>query len=112
MAIVVVIANTQQTTKNMSAEQVHSRIFVSSVEFCKFKFDDDRKDNRDNKTEIQGPPSPVGATGQQGIQGPPGPQGETGLQGLNRINSTSVYFSGGESSSNTSNSGIASSVAM
>ena len=31
--------------------------FVSSVEFCKFKFDDkDRKDHRDNRTGTQGPP--------------------------------------------------------
>jgi hypothetical protein len=41
--------------------------FVSSVEFCKhIKFDDKRKDFRDNKTGIQGP------------QGPPGPPGPTG----------------------------------
>jgi hypothetical protein len=29
--------------------------FVSSVEFCKFKFDD-RKDHRDNRPGSQGPP--------------------------------------------------------
>jgi hypothetical protein len=46
--------------------------FVSSVEFCKFKFDDkkdnERKDN--NVTGIQGPPGPPGP---QGPQGPPDP---------------------------------------
>jgi Collagen triple helix repeat (20 copies) len=70
--------------------------FVSSVEFCKFKFDDnkddDRKDDRDNnKTGTQGPQGPPGAPGpaggQPGPQGPagppgvPGPQGERGLTG-------------------------------
>lgn len=70
--------------------------FVSSVEFCKFKFDkDDRKDNRDNKTGTQGqsgpqgPPGPtwaIGATGPQGIQGPPG---------ITQLNTTNVYFAGG-----------------
>ena len=35
--------------------------FVSSVEFCKFKFDD-RKDHtsKDNRTGIQGPQGPQG----------------------------------------------------
>ena len=71
--------------------------FVSSVEFCKFKFDDkDRKDDRDNnQTGTQGPPGPqgeTGATGPQGPQGlpgpaggqigPPGPPGAQGIQGL------------------------------
>ena len=38
--------------------------FVSSVEFCKFKFDDkDRKDIRDNRTGTQGPPGPPGPAG-------------------------------------------------
>ena len=66
--------------------------FVGSVEFCKFKFDDNKRDNRDNnQTGTQGPPGPTGATGPQGpqgIQGPPGPaggapgpQGERGLTG-------------------------------
>ena len=62
--------------------------FVSSVEFCKFKFDkDDRKDNRDNTTGTQGPPGPpgpagaTGATGLQGIQGIQGPIGPNGTQG-------------------------------
>jgi hypothetical protein len=54
--------------------------FVSSVEFCKFKFDkDDRKDHdRDNKTGTQGPPGPQGPQGPpgaDGAQGPPGPAG-------------------------------------
>ena len=60
--------------------------FVSSVEFCKFKFDkdNDRKDIRDNRTETQGPLGPTGATGATGMTGPPGttgPQGERGLTG-------------------------------
>ncbi len=47
--------------------------FVSSVEFCKFKFDDkDRKDIRDNRTGTQGPADPAAP---QGIQGPPGEDG-------------------------------------
>ena len=50
--------------------------FVSSVEFCKFKFDDkDRKDVRDNRTGTQGP------TGPQGPQGPKGDTGATGATG-------------------------------
>ena len=60
--------------------------FVSSVEFCKFKFDkDDRKDIRDNRTGTQGPPGPAGPQGPPGPAGvppgPPGPQGDTGPQG-------------------------------
>ena len=67
--------------------------FVSSVEFCKFKFDDnkdkDRKDDRvrDNQTGTQGPPGPqgpqgaTGATGATGPQGPPGADGEDGVNG-------------------------------
>jgi hypothetical protein len=61
--------------------------FVSSVEFCKFKFDD-RKDTRDNRTGSLGPPGPAGPPGPQGIQGlpgqaggPPGPQGPAGVPG-------------------------------
>ena len=54
--------------------------FVSSVEFCKFKFDDkERKDSRDNRTGTQGPPGPAGPAG---IPGPAGPQGEQGERGL------------------------------
>ena len=55
--------------------------FVSSVEFCKFKFDDkDRKDKDrdDNRTGTQGPPGPQGETGSTGPQGPQGPQGPPG----------------------------------
>ena len=57
--------------------------FVSSLEFCKFKFDkDDRKDNnRDNRTGIQGPPGPQGPFGPQGIQGIQGEQGPRGFNG-------------------------------
>ena len=84
--------------------------FVSSVEFCKFKFDDDnRKDNKDNRTGTQGPPGPTGATGPpgpagpqgtQGIQGPPGSTGATGAagatgakgpSGITQLNATNTY---------------------
>ena len=72
------IANTQQTIRNMSVETgPFEGFFVCSVEFCKhIKFDDkdDRKDirDRDNRTGRQGPPSPAGPQGPQGIQGPTG----------------------------------------
>jgi hypothetical protein len=60
--------------------------FVSSVEFCKFKFDkDDRKDIRDNRTGTQGPPGPQGIQGIQGLLGPQGPPGIT------QLNSTNLY---------------------
>ncbi len=80
--------------------------FVGSVEFCKFKFDNDN-DRKDNRTGNQGPPGPqgppganstvpgpqgaTGATGPQGIQGiqgpigPNGTQGEQGIQGIQGI---------------------------
>jgi hypothetical protein len=58
--------------------------FVSSVEFCKHvKFDDKRKDIRDNRTGTQGPPGPTGATGPQGPQGIQGIQGIQGERGFN-----------------------------
>ncbi len=53
--------------------------FVSSVEFCKFKFDD--KDRKDNKTGAQGPEGPKGDTGATGSQGAKGDTGATGSQG-------------------------------
>ena len=56
--------------------------FVSSVEFCKFKFDNDRKDNR------TGPPGPQGIPGPKGSQGIPGPQGIQGIQGERGFNGT------------------------
>ena len=60
--------------------------FVSSVEFCKFKFDkDDRKDIRDNRTGTQGPP---GIQGPQGIQGERGFNGTQGIQGERGFNGT------------------------
>ena len=65
--------------------------FVSSVEFCKFKFDDkDRKDHsRDNnQTGTQGPPGPVGPQGPQGdtgATGATGPQGIRGERGLTGV---------------------------
>jgi hypothetical protein len=57
--------------------------FVSSVEFCKnVKFDDKRKDIRDNRTGPQGP---------QGIQGIPGLIGPQGPSGITQLNATNVY---------------------
>ena len=52
--------------------------FVGSVEFCKFKFDDSKRDNR---TGTPGPPGPQGPAGPQGIQGIQGPIGLNGTQG-------------------------------
>ncbi len=54
--------------------------FVSSVEFCKFKFDkdDDSKIDNNNRTGIQGPQGIPGLQGPQGIIGPVGPQGIQG----------------------------------
>ena len=80
-------ANIPQMKTNMTVRKVHSRAFLSSVEFCKFKFDkDDRKDN--NITGTQGPQGPVGPQGPQGPpggqtgpQGPPGPPGNVGIRG-------------------------------
>ena len=63
--------------------------FVSSVEFCKFKFDDkDRKDIRDNRT---------------GTQGPPGPS---------IINTTNVYTVVGNTNTETLSLGLFSSIAL
>ena len=79
--------------------------FVSSVEFCKFKFDNDRKDMRDNRTGTQGPPGPEGPAGPQGIPGPvgangtQGPSGGTGPQGppgITQLNATNIYSKPGE----------------
>jgi hypothetical protein len=68
--------------------------FVSSVEFCKQKFDDkkDHKD-RDNRTGTQGPPGPQGPIGPQGPQGIPGINGTQGPQGPpgSTINTTTIY---------------------
>ncbi len=65
--------------------------FVSSVEFCKFKFDDnkDRKDN--NQTGAQGPPGPAGPAGLPGIQGIQGPIGIQGPPGISQLNNTNTY---------------------
>ena len=88
--------------------------FVSSVEFCKSKFDGNK---RDNKVGPPGPPGPQGDTGAtgpqgiQGIQGPIGPNGTQGPQGPNQINSTSIYSVVGNSSS-TAPDGSALSIAM
>ena len=63
--------------------------FVSSVEFCKFKFDKDNdrdtKDNNNNQTGTQGPPGPQGPPGADGIDGAQGPQGPQGPPGFNGI---------------------------
>ena len=69
--------------------------FVSSVEFCKFKFDkDDRDRDSNNQTGTQGPSGPQGPPGAdgtdgedgaQGPQGPPGVNGTQGLQGEKRL---------------------------
>ena len=74
---------------------------MSSVEFCKFKFDKDN-DRRDNLTGTQGPPGPTGATGPQGIQGIQGPAGVNGTNGTpgpagqpritQLINGTNIYL--------------------
>jgi hypothetical protein len=79
--------------------------FVSSVEFCKFKFNDkDRKDNRDNRTGTQGSAGPQGPHGETGPQGPHGETGSEGPRGFNgtngeqgplgitQINTTNVYL--------------------
>ena len=55
--------------------------FVSSVEFCKFKFDDNKRDNR---------------IGPAGPQGTPGPAGPAGPAGANQIDSTNLYLVTGE----------------
>ena len=87
--------------------------FVSSVEFCKFKFDDKDNDrDRDNQTGTQGPQGPqgpagppgvpgpqgerglTGATGATGMQGPPGEDGTDGAQGpagITQLNDTNTY---------------------
>jgi hypothetical protein len=66
--------------------------FVSSVEFCKFKFDNDRDDRKDNnRTGTQGPPGPAGPQGIQGIQGPPGSTGTPGATGITFLNGTNLY---------------------
>jgi len=49
--------------------------FVSSLEFCKIKFDDSKRDNR---TGTQGPPGPQGQQGQPGVNGANGAQGPPG----------------------------------
>ena len=88
--------------------------FVSSVEFCKSKFDDSKRDNKVGPAGPQGPPGPkgdTGATGPQGIQGSIGPNGRQGLQGPNQINSTSIYSMVGNFSS-TAPDGSALSIAM
>ena len=70
--------------------------FVSSVEFCKFKFDkDDQKDNSDNKSGTQGTPGPQGPLGLTGAIGATGPQGIQGRPGITQLNTTNLYFAEG-----------------
>jgi hypothetical protein len=76
--------------------------FVSSVEFCKFKFID-KVDDRDNRTGTQGPPRPQGPPGPAGPQGQPGPKGDKGdigsqgppgqqgPSGITELNATNIY---------------------
>ena len=70
-------------------------IFVSSVEFCKFKFDDRKDNNRDNRTGTQGPPGPQGIQGIQGPIGPNGTQGPPGQEGPRVLNNTRFYIEPG-----------------
>ena len=64
-------------------------IFVSSVEFCKFKFDDNKRDNRNNNQNgTQGPSGPAGPVG---AQGPPGLTGAPGATGITFLNGTNLY---------------------
>ena len=75
--------------------------FVSSVEFCDAKHDDNKKrdhnDSRDNRTGPQGPPGPAGPQGPPGATGATGPQGLPGSPGLKRqqriknINESNYY---------------------
>ncbi len=86
--------------------------FVSSVEFCKFKFID-KVDNKDNSTGTQGPPGPqgdpgpqgntglTGSTGATGPQGDIGPQGPAGPSGVLFINDTNLYEVLGNTATNT-----------
>ena len=61
-------------------------LFFSTYFSRYVKFDDNKRDHRDNnQTGTQDPPGPAGPGGPQGVQGPIGPQG------LNQINSTNVY---------------------
>ena len=71
--------------------------FVSSVEFCKFKFDkDDKKDGRDNNLGTQGPEGPKGDTGETGATGPEGPKGDTGATGATGLPGKSIVGPPGE----------------
>jgi hypothetical protein len=63
--------------------------FVASIEFCKFKFDD-RKDN--NRTGTQGPPGPPGPPGLNGTQGPPGANGTQGPAGITVLDDSNIYM--------------------
>ncbi len=55
--------------------------FVSSVEFCKHVKFDDKRDDDNNRTGIQGPPGPAGPPGSTGAPGAPGAPGATGARG-------------------------------
>ena len=67
---IVIIVNIQQKIKKYECRTgPFEGFFVSSVEFCKFKFDDNKRYNRDNRTGTQGPP---GLQGPQDTMGLPG----------------------------------------
>ena len=61
--------------------------FISSVEFCKFKFDD--KDRKDNQTGTQGPAGPARSRrSSRSRRGPEGPVGPAGPVGADRTDGT------------------------
>ena len=64
------------------------RFFTSSVEFCKFKFDKDNRDN--NRTGTQAPPGPRGATGPAGTAGQQVQRGVTEQQ-VNKVYLNLMY---------------------
>ena len=63
--------------------------FVSSVEFCKFKFDD-RKEDRDNWRKRQGTPGEQGRAGAKGQPGASGANGINGVNGTKEVNGTNI----------------------
>ena len=86
----------------MLAAPVANLNIFSNTMAQEFKFDDSKKDNRNNKTGAQGP---------YGIQSPQGEQGlqsETGPAGIIAINSTNLY----EIIGNISNSNLSHSIAV
>jgi len=64
--------------------------FVSSVEFCKVKFDKDDQNDKDIRTGTQGPPGIQGPQGQPGANGTNGVNGTNGINGTNGVNGTEI----------------------